>query len=938
MLTIICLLLFPTSASLRVAYLSSSNDPYYEANVRIAYLAANASQTDILHASYSSGSLMSLVHACCELVDAGVGVIVSDCVSAETATQADILSPLGMPMISVSATDPYLKTAARDKLITMSPSDSFQGEAVFDLLKHFDWQRLSILASSDSYGTNGLIKLQHLVTDDPILQIDHTLFFDTGGPTVNVKTQLLELKDSLAKVILLHCGSAYALQALNIANEIGLLGPSYVWILTEAISSMPSAIAVNGSYPSYYDGLLGIRTAMDHGRQFTEFKDSYLLSSRETSLEDITIYSMQVFDAVTTAAKAVRQLDEEVAPPQVSCDKEGKWGDGQTVYDTLVKQKHVGLVGDVAFTADGTNRRVKYEILNFRDDKFLTIGSWSNSTRKLNLSRAPRFLGGVNKPPSAFANNLIGRHLKLGALAEGPFMYEATEGCEGNKCWSGICHELVERLSQELKFTYEYVKPPDGHWGGEANGSWNGLIGELIQGNVDMVPLPLSTSSARKQVIDFSYPFMDAAITAMVKGESKTSNIWFFLKPFDSVVFLGMTLASVLVSLLVTLKEKISPYGKHGAKLQALKTCLCKSCDMWRYDTGPHVIRRPKSDSTGCLVDKVEDINTEETSLFNSLWMIDAGLVGKATRFLPFSLAGRFLLFTWWFFMLIMITVYTANLTAFMTLNNMGVQVTQVIDLLGQTKLRWGVIGNRNPQTLLMTNQNTIYSKIATEGETLTDLGEALGRLRGGSFVFIDEVPILAHHLKDDCDMLPIGSEFQSFEYSFGIPKGSPIKYLIDRHLLEYRETGMIDELWAKWSPVNAKCETKVGNEIILDMKMLAGAFYILGAGIVISIILLIGEVLYASILDVTKPPNPSFTEAIKRRLDLKREYLFAPKPGLRRQASMVHMTNSSNPRMSRMQSTSRPNSITIQGGGTLEHLIDSSFESPPSELLKHGL
>ena len=122
--------------------------------------------------------------------------------------------------------------------------------------------------------------------------------------------------------------------------------------------------------------------------------------------------------------------------------------------------------------------------------------------------------------------------------------------------------------------------------------------------------------------------------------------------------------------------------------------------------------------------------------------------------------------------------------------------------------------------------------------------------------------------------MFPIGNEFQSFEYSFGLPKGSPYKNLVDKYLLQYREKGVIDFLWSKWSPQKVSCDQKVGNDVVLDMKMLSGAFYILGAGVLLSLLIVAGEILYSSVSDYLRYPGISFSRALKSRLDLSRDYL----------------------------------------------------------------
>jgi hypothetical protein len=91
---------------------------------------------------------------------------------------------------------------------------------------------------------------------------------------------------------------------------------------------------------------------------------------------------------------------------------------------------------------------------------------------------------------------------------------------------------------------------------------------------------------------------------------------------------------------------------------------------------------------------------------------------------------------------------------------------------------------------------------------------------------------------------------------------------------LQYREKGVIDYLWSKWSTKKASCDQKVGNDVVLDMKMLSGAFYILGAGVCLSLLIVAGEILYSSFSDYMRYPGISFCRALKSRLDLSRDYL----------------------------------------------------------------
>lgn len=46
----------------------------------------------------------------------------------------------------------------------------------------------------------------------------------------------------------------------------------------------------------------------------------------------------------------------------------------------------------------------------------------------------------------------------------------------------------------------------------------------------------------------------------------------------------------------------------------------------------------------------------------------------------------------WWFFALIMISSYTANLAAFLTIDRMEIEIENAEDLTKQTKIKYGAV------------------------------------------------------------------------------------------------------------------------------------------------------------------------------------------------------------------------------------------------------
>jgi len=62
------------------------------------------------------------------------------------------------------------------------------------------------------------------------------------------------------------------------------------------------------------------------------------------------------------------------------------------------------------------------------------------------------------------------------------------------------------------------------------------------------------------------------------------------------------------------------------------------------------------------------------------------------------SLAGRIIGSAWWFFTLIIISSYTANLAAFLTIERMLTPIDSADDLVKQTEIKYGTLDDGSTQ------------------------------------------------------------------------------------------------------------------------------------------------------------------------------------------------------------------------------------------------
>ena len=110
--------------------------------------------------------------------------------------------------------------------------------------------------------------------------------------------------------------------------------------------------------------------------------------------------------------------------------------------------------------------------------------------------------------------------LNVVTIPNPPFTSVLPEGCEGNACFEGYAIDLIKELSRIIGFDYRIKLSDDERYGYLSNETWTGMIGEVADGRADLAVADLTITSKRREVVDFSYPFMTTGISILYKKPS----------------------------------------------------------------------------------------------------------------------------------------------------------------------------------------------------------------------------------------------------------------------------------------------------------------------------------------------------------------------------------------------------------------------------------
>uniref|UniRef100_A0A3B3QM70 Glutamate receptor n=1 Tax=Paramormyrops kingsleyae TaxID=1676925 RepID=A0A3B3QM70_9TELE len=464
--------------------------------------------------------------------------------------------------------------------------------------------------------------------------------------------------------------------------------------------------------------------------------------------------SALTYDGVLVMAEAFRNLRRQ----KIDISRRGNagdclanpaapWNQGIDMERTLKQVRIQGLTGNVQF--DHYGRRVNYtmDVFELRSNGPRRIGYW-NDIDKLVLIQSEILFGN----DSSILEN---RTVVVTTIMKNWEMFE------GNDQYEGYCVDLASEIAKHIGIKYQISIVPDGKYGARDPETkiWNGMVGELVYGKAEIAVAPLTITLVREEVIDFSKPFMSLGISIMIKKPQKSKpGVFSFLDPLAYEIWMCIVFAYIGVSVVLFLVSRFSPYEWHTEE--------------------------PEEDSDG----QPGEQPPNEFGIFNSLWFSLGAFMQQGCDISPrWSLSGRIVGGVWWFFTLIIISSYTANLAAFLTVERMVSPIESAEDLAKQTEIAYGTLDSGSTKEFFRRSKIAVYEKMwsymkSAEPTVFTKTtAEGVARVRKskGKYAFLLESTMNEYtEQRKPCDTMKVGGNLDSKGYGIATPKGSQLRWV----------------------------------------------------------------------------------------------------------------------------------------------------------------
>ncbi|XP_035242045.1 glutamate receptor 4a isoform X2 [Anguilla anguilla] len=566
--------------------------------------------------------------------------------------------------------------------------------------------------------------------------------------------------------------------------------------------------------------------------------------------------SALTYDGVLVMAEAFRNLRRQ----KIDISRRGNagdclanpaapWNQGIDMERTLKQVRIQGLTGNVQF--DHYGRRVNYtmDVFELKSNGPRKIGYW-NDIDKLVLVQNEILLPNET---SALEN----RTVVVTTIMEGPYVMlkKNWEMYEGNDQYEGYCVDLASEIAKHIGIKYKISIVPDGKYGARDPETkiWNGMVGELVYGKAEIAVAPLTITLVREEVIDFSKPFMSLGISIMIKKPQKSKpGVFSFLDPLAYEIWMCIVFAYIGVSVVLFLVSRFSPYEWHTEE--------------------------PEEGTDG----QPSDQPPNEFGIFNSLWFSLGAFMQQGCDISPRSLSGRIVGGVWWFFTLIIISSYTANLAAFLTVERMVSPIESAEDLAKQTEIAYGTLDSGSTKEFFRRSKIAVYEKMWTYMKSAeptvftktTAEGVARVRKSKGKYAFLLESTMNEYtEQRKPCDTMKVGGNLDSKGYGVATPKGSQLRTPVNLAVLKLSESGVLDKLKNKWWYDKGECGPKDSgskdkSSQALSLSNVAGVFYILVGGLGLAMLVALIEFCYKSRAEA-KRMKLTFTEAMRNKARL---------------------------------------------------------------------
>ncbi|XP_068247515.1 uncharacterized protein [Palaemon carinicauda] len=403
-------------------------------------------------------------------------------------------------------------------------------------------------------------------------------------------------------------------------------------------------------------------------------------------------------------------------------------------------------------------------------------------------------------PDADFATrrtDLTGLHIRCLTESWQPFT-DNTVDENGNIVIGGLMGDSFNLMSKILNFTYSCRQAPDRQFGNKKDGSWTGLVRELIMGKGDVIIAPLDDTYDRAQEIDFVIS--------------------------SGTITYDMIIRRPEPQTMTSFSRVLQPRSWHAYVLAIIITCILYS----------HVILFGGKEGFKAVFDATFDIITIHLRQVSSC---------MRTPRIPRRI---FLLTTVWTAWMVLV-YYTCDLVAFLAIPDTDPLFNNMVGLLEYKETYKLGLQRGNSEVERFRNSTDVSLKRVWKeiiekdpANIVPTAEEGFRRVLAEKFVFLTDEKYFRYHNNNNCSFMSVGMKLFQYGVGMAVQKNSPLSFVLNYQVLQQQSSGIMNRFKDRYNPSFNWCTTAATGP--MSLSTIASAFLIVAIGLILSIGFIIGE------------------------------------------------------------------------------------------------
>ncbi|GAB6020303.1 hypothetical protein CHUAL_003017 [Chamberlinius hualienensis] len=433
------------------------------------------------------------------------------------------------------------------------------------------------------------------------------------------------------------------------------------------------------------------------------------------------------------------------------------------------------------------------------------VGQWSSTD-------------GVTVIPYDVLSNFDGIHIPISTIDSAPYVITTIDS-DGKEMYSGYLVDLLKLLSKILNFRYNLTRIPNNSFGDCVNASLcDGLTGALVRKEVEIGLANFVSTVSKQDYIDFSSHAVDqGGVSILINRPRRTDAmaIWAYFRPFAWPVAVLVGVSYIVFALLLHLTMAL--YLKLKWSIQ-------------------DVDNERKAESL------------EQGGLSRCTVMAIQGFSQQGIDVIPNNSSAKIVYAVMWVFSVIIMSAYNSNLISYFTVTDVDWPFRTLEELVQKDDYRLVMIKGTTYLSDFEKDKESVLYKVykrvkKNNFRAMTDdLDSALERVKSGQVALLHSKRILEFVESKSCNFTVLNVLYLSAPITIAFQKDSQFTKPISSALLRLEESGLVDNLKARWWPPVFDCDDYNGGYKSVSVWAITSLLTILASGMIIAAVFLIIE------------------------------------------------------------------------------------------------